>query len=296
MADELDDIFGAIDGGDDRNDDDNDDQSDVVIEGTDEAAGEQNKERPTTDDDEDTEQVGRDTKQLYNAIMYAPTASHLRDGPTHGPATDGSPNDEDRQKRHETAAATNEVNTGTSHDKSVRSYSAYPKNLPEGMELPTPKPPEKPAKEYPFALDPFQAQAGSYLIPFVYLLRVFCCNYHVSFLTPPYDHCLAYCFYVVGYIDKEESVLVAAHTSAGKTAVVRNKKCLSVVVVIIFESCYSCYNCGFKSPHKSSRCTICMYVSRYSFLCGVCDSQSIEQRPACGVHVSHQGPFKPKVP
>jgi len=51
------------------------------------------------------------------------------------------------------------------------------------MELPKPKSSGKPAKEYPFALDPFQAQA-------------------------------------VGYIEKEESVLVAAHTSAGKTAVV----------------------------------------------------------------------------
>ena len=50
------------------------------------------------------------------------------------------------------------------------------------MELPTPKKMDKPAKEYPFTLDPFQAQA-------------------------------------VGYIEKEESVLVAAHTSAGKTAV-----------------------------------------------------------------------------
>ena len=50
------------------------------------------------------------------------------------------------------------------------------------MELPKPKVSDKPAKEYPFTLDPFQAQA-------------------------------------VGYIEKEESVLVAAHTSAGKTAV-----------------------------------------------------------------------------
>ena len=50
------------------------------------------------------------------------------------------------------------------------------------MELPKPKKMEKPAKDYPFKLDPFQAQA-------------------------------------VEYIEKEESVLVAAHTSAGKTAV-----------------------------------------------------------------------------
>ena len=50
------------------------------------------------------------------------------------------------------------------------------------MELPKISPSDKPAKEYSFTLDPFQAQA-------------------------------------VGYIENEESVLVAAHTSAGKTAV-----------------------------------------------------------------------------
>ena len=86
--------------------------------------------------------------------------------------------DVEKKKKQETAAATNKVNTGTSHDKSVRSYSAYPKNLPEGMELPKPKQSERPAKEYPFPLDPFQVQA-------------------------------------IGYIEQEESVLVAAHTSAG---------------------------------------------------------------------------------
>jgi superfamily II RNA helicase len=135
-----------------------------------------------------------DTKTVYNSIMYTHTASHLRTDPSssssskhHHPDSSellASTSDAqaEKTKKQETAAATNEVNTGTSHDKSVRSYSAYPKNLPAGMELPTPKPSDKPAKVYPFPLDPFQAQA-------------------------------------VGYIEKEESVLVAAHTSAGKTAV-----------------------------------------------------------------------------
>ncbi|EEC43389.1 predicted protein [Phaeodactylum tricornutum CCAP 1055/1] len=64
----------------------------------------------------------------------------------------------------------------------IRSYSAFPKNLPAGFAPPRVEPPQEPAKTYAFKLDPFQAQA-------------------------------------VAYIDKEESVLVAAHTSAGKTAV-----------------------------------------------------------------------------
>ena len=75
-----------------------------------------------------------------------------------------------------------EIATGTSHDKSVRSYSAYPKNLPPGH-IPTEIiPPSEPSKTYNFTLDPFQQQS-------------------------------------IHFIDREESVLVAAHTSAGKTAV-----------------------------------------------------------------------------
>jgi ATP-dependent RNA helicase DOB1 len=83
-----------------------------------------------------------------------------------------------------------EIATGTAHDKSVRSYSAYPQQ--QGLSSstsPAKKPiillPPKtttPAKIYPFTLDPFQQEA-------------------------------------IRYIELEESVLVAAHTSAGKTAV-----------------------------------------------------------------------------
>ncbi|KAL7549557.1 hypothetical protein ACHAWF_012826 [Thalassiosira exigua] len=77
-----------------------------------------------------------------------------------------------------------EVSTGTSHDKSIRSYSA----LPDGPPLPSDEADKQktedrpPAKEYPFPLDPFQKTA-------------------------------------IGYVEKNESVLVAAHTSAGKTVV-----------------------------------------------------------------------------
>jgi ATP-dependent RNA helicase DOB1 len=75
-----------------------------------------------------------------------------------------------------------EIATGTSHDKSVRSYSAVPKHLPPGYVPQVVVPPLEPSKTYPFPLDPFQQQS-------------------------------------IHFIDKEESVLVAAHTSAGKTAV-----------------------------------------------------------------------------
>jgi len=87
------------------------------------------------------------------------------------------------------------ISTGTSHDKSIRSYSAYPPTTAtatgdhhDQQPQPQPQPPSvdyshlPPAKTYPFSLDPFQAQA-------------------------------------ISYITHNESVLVAAHTSAGKTVV-----------------------------------------------------------------------------
>lgn len=125
-----------------------------------------------------TTTMTKDAKKIYTSVMAAPTASRLRDGSQPKPSFT---NDE-KETKEEDAAVVREIATGTSHDKSVRSYSAYPKNLPEGHQHQDVKPSEKPAKEYPFPLDPFQAQA-------------------------------------IGYIEKEESVLVAAHTSAGKTAV-----------------------------------------------------------------------------
>lgn len=79
------------------------------------------------------------------------------------------------------------IATGTSHDKSFRSYSAYPdfdtlKTLGFDNEKNVDYSDLPPAKTYPFTLDPFQTQA-------------------------------------ISYITKNESVLVAAHTSAGKTVV-----------------------------------------------------------------------------
>jgi len=120
-------------------------------------------------------------KRLFASAMSATTTSRIR------PSTDATkPAAEkdagEKTKKVEEASNKQDIATGTSHDKTVRSYSAYPKNLPEGHVLPTPKKSDKPAKTYPYTLDPFQAQA-------------------------------------IDYIEKEESVLVAAHTSAGKTTV-----------------------------------------------------------------------------
>jgi len=74
------------------------------------------------------------------------------------------------------------IATGTSHDKSIRKYSA----IPDRYELPSNLKDEEeskyPAKIYPFDLDPFQSEA-------------------------------------ISYIRMNESVLVSAHTSAGKTVV-----------------------------------------------------------------------------
>ncbi|GMH55832.1 hypothetical protein TrST_g2438 [Triparma strigata] len=78
------------------------------------------------------------------------------------------------------------VSTGTADDKSINSFTALPPNYNKNdapLAPPSPSSPShEPAKTYPFTLDPFQKEA-------------------------------------ISYIDRNESVLVAAHTSAGKTAV-----------------------------------------------------------------------------
>lgn len=161
MDDELDDLFGAIDGDAPRS------EEKSVTESSD------NAEKKQKVNDEDS---SNNAKKIYTSVMNLSAASHLRQDDNE---VAGKPK---VVKEDEKKVANKDISTGTSHDKSVRSYSAYPKNLPEGHELPKPKPSLEPAKTYPFPLDPFQAQA-------------------------------------VEYIEKEESVLVAAHTSAGKTAV-----------------------------------------------------------------------------
>ena len=86
--------------------------------------------------------------------------------------------EEEEEEKKETVIA-----TGTSHDKSIRSYSAIPTLRSKSSTTETSTETTKePAKVYPFELDPFQQRA-------------------------------------IEYVEKGESVLVAAHTSAGKTVV-----------------------------------------------------------------------------
>jgi len=203
MADELDDLFGALDGeaGQERE-----------IEKTAASSSHDDAENDTRDSGAAASQSSEDTKKLLTSIMSAPTASRLREVAT--PASEQTEREADKRKVEDESKK--DIATGTSHDKSVRSYSAYPRNLPQGHELPKIKPPAKPAKEYPFPLDPFQAQA-------------------------------------VGYIDKEESVLVAAHTSAGKTAVAE---------YAIAKSLASGQRVVYTSPIKVSFCFALVHATR----------------------------------
>ena len=190
MADDLDDLFGALDGEEEQVETTKSktpkpkakpSKDKVVVQAEDGVAI--MDQEPEKDGEKDGE---KDAKTILTSVMSAPTASRLRDDPkktVSSTTTVKKETEDELKKKQDAAALREEIATGTSHDKSVRSYSAYPKkNLPEGHETPKVTPSDKPAKEYPFPLDPFQAQA-------------------------------------IGYIDKEESVLVAAHTSAGKTAV-----------------------------------------------------------------------------
>lgn len=168
MADDLDALFGAFDG--DSGNDTKEEPAETKkarvqepLESSD--ANNQGNHAAPTAPPSDT-----DSKpSLYTSVMSAPTASHLKESETTETTT---PSEEPKIEEPK------EIATGISHDKSVRSYSAYPKNLPPGTVYEAVEPPKTPSKEYAFKLDPFQQQA-------------------------------------VSYIDKEESVLVAAHTSAG---------------------------------------------------------------------------------
>ena len=205
MSDDLDDLFGALD--------DDDNNNDNVVEEKKVSADEpppskkqaMNENDKAPDKEKEAEDMEQDlstsvvsstaTANRLTSVMNTKTASRFRNSSSSGHHHDESSGvvgegttktsgttDNTSNEKPTPSDQDHEVSTGTSHDKTVRSYSAYPKNLPPGHELPKVTPSDRPAKEYSFPLDPFQAQA-------------------------------------VGYIEKEESVLVAAHTSAGKTAV-----------------------------------------------------------------------------
>lgn len=168
MSEELDALFGAFDG-------------DILADQEKETKASKPKSSDSCNDAQETNAIALKSEPVlsYTTVVSKPllTPLHPADG------KDGS-------QRHLHSVALNssvnaaqlrregEISTGTSHDKTVRSYSAYPKSQPKIREKKAPE--EPPAKVYPFELDPFQSQA-------------------------------------IGYIQNEESVLVAAHTSAGKT-------------------------------------------------------------------------------
>ena len=205
MADELDALFGAFDGG-GGGGGDND------AEGRQEKENETKMEEATATKDSPNDHVAKkpattpqqqptqDTKALYTNVMSASTSQTSNQTTTTTTSWKSPTQVAVSTKKEEDSSAGNdqknddskkeddkdykEISTGTSHDKSVRSYSAYPKELPEHLKKKkkSSSSSSEPAKTYPFPLDPFQKQA-------------------------------------VGYIEVDESVLVAAHTSAGKTAV-----------------------------------------------------------------------------
>jgi ATP-dependent RNA helicase DOB1 len=126
---------------------------------------------------------GTSTSGLPGGTDATTTTKATMDAIGSSSATSGVPIDDDGR----------EVSTGTSHDKSIRSYSAMPDgprqprmntdgDAPSSSESHTAMTILPPAKTYPFTLDPFQRTA-------------------------------------IECVDRDESVLVAAHTSAGKTVV-----------------------------------------------------------------------------
>jgi len=183
MADEnddLDNLFGAFDG-----DDDGGDEENLSAEENDE--GENQKDADDKDDDDavPAKSVVPSATTLAAALSRPMLASTTTAGV---PGSQPSPADGTKvgsSSSDNTENENKEVSTGTSHDKSIRSYSARPDHLdPSAIAKDAAADAESqpPAKVYPFKLDPFQQTA-------------------------------------VDCIERNESVLVAAHTSAGKTAV-----------------------------------------------------------------------------
>ena len=136
MADDLDALFGAFDG-------DVDVEKEKTVEKEETHVEEpENSAVSNGDSVQENGDIKPPQAPSYTSVMSKPTASHLQEttDTTEEPKIE-EPKDEDK-----------EIATGTSHDKSVRSYSAYPKNLPPGTVYEPVEPPKTPAKEYAFKL------------------------------------------------------------------------------------------------------------------------------------------------
>jgi ATP-dependent RNA helicase DOB1 len=165
MADDLNALFGALDGNTD----------DLKTDSSAEPEAKRARMESSADDTSKRQSASLESgkKLSYSTVMAQPTASEQLHH-TQKEIQDQAKAAEIARKEE----ADREIATGTL-DKSVRSYSAYPVNYIAPKLPPTTS---EPAKTYAFELDPFQKQA-------------------------------------VDYVERGESVLVAAHTSAGKTAV-----------------------------------------------------------------------------
>ena len=162
MADDLDALFGAFDG-----------EEEAV----------NSSEAPSTDETSEKSQQNKNdapskepstkaVSSMYASVFSSMSHSvHIKDDKK----TEPEPIKKEPSKQLD---EDREISTGTSHDKSIRKYSAWPQGpIKPDDDLPISS---EPAKTYPFPLDPFQQTA-------------------------------------IEYISKNQSVLVAAHTSAGKT-------------------------------------------------------------------------------
>ena len=231
MSDDLDDLFGAFDGEDNDDDNDNDTEDEKVTDsqmkddGDDDGDenGQDNDAKKSigSEDESDYALKKRKTSKSRVAAIQIPmkqSKSNVKDGTqkveldssndkdgvdvnaNNDKENDGTKDtgtgagtdmDKDKDTKVKEEEETRDISTGTSHDKSIRSYSAIPDAKavsasqqinPNTGSTSTDYSHLPPAKTYSFKLDPFQAQATQ-------------------------------------YITRNESVLVAAHTSAGKTAV-----------------------------------------------------------------------------
>ena len=170
MGDALDDLFGAFDG---------------AVASSSATTSNVPQSKKTRLDDEIEESTSALRHEPASSVSFATLMNHsslLSTNHVKAEVPSSTTTTEVDAAKKVDAVVNREIATGTSHDKSVRSYSAYPKNLPPGHIPAVVVPPSEPSKTYSFTLDPFQQQS-------------------------------------INFIDKEESVLVAAHTSAGKTAV-----------------------------------------------------------------------------
>lgn len=196
--DEIEDLFGAFEDGDDDSNSTSKDQTHgeeppkktKVIEKVDKPDNESIDKSEETKSTSDESTLFK-SKMSASEILSTKTASMF---PTKVQTSTSSKNTNSKDKKEtseapakgeDTKEGTREISTGTSHDKSIRSYSAIPENFYNQNQIENEDVNKKdlpPAKTYPFELDPFQKQA-------------------------------------IEYVEKGESVLVAAHTSAGKTVV-----------------------------------------------------------------------------